>query len=401
MFSCILKRSSKPDLNVSIFQSIKELNTTDWNSVVKTKNIYLSISYLSALEESLAQDIVFRYLIFYNNNAKPVAVAAVNTLKFLDKGIKDKGQLCEVRNAIKNHFIKSFDLDVMTCGSPFSSGQNGFAFTDDLTEKEAYESLGLALIELQKNKNITAQVILLKEFWPESFDSSHHIVTHDYKDFMIDVNMVMKIPEDWKCLDDYLASMVTKFRTKAKSAFKKSDALLIRDLDLLDIITHKSTIESLYAAVLDKSPFKFGSLNSDTFVALKRNLKDLFVVKGYFLNDELLGFSSAFICDDIVDANYVGINYELNQTYGIYQRMLYDYVALAIENGCSELRFGRTAEEIKSTIGAEPINMKLYIRHKNKITNKILKSVFAGIKPSDFELRKPFKAVNYAPVLVG
>jgi hypothetical protein len=100
----------------------------------------------------------------------------------------------------------------------------------------------------------------------------------------------------------------------------------------------------------------------------------------------ILGYSG------IADANYVGINYELNQEYAIYQRMLYDYVQLAIEKRRKELRFGRTAGEIKSTIGAQPVNMKLFIRHQNKIKNSLLKPIINSIIPSAFELRNPFKA---------
>ncbi|MBK7056554.1 MAG: hypothetical protein IPH52_16205 [Leptospiraceae bacterium] len=46
-----------------------------------------------------------------------------------------------------------------------------------------------------------------------------------------------------------------------------------------------------------------------------------------------------------MDANYVGIHYELNQEYAIYQRMRYDYIEPAIKRNCGELRFGRTAKE--------------------------------------------------------
>ena len=71
--------------------------------------------------------------------------------------------------------------------------------------------------------------------------------------------------------------------------------------------------------------------------------------------------------------------------------MLYDYVELAIEKNCKELRFGRTAEEIKSSIGARPVPMKLFIKHRNPIANRILKTIVGTITPSDYELRKPFK----------
>ena len=71
--------------------------------------------------------------------------------------------------------------------------------------------------------------------------------------------------------------------------------------------------------------------------------------------------------------------------------MLYDFVNLAIDRKTKELRLGRTAEEIKSCIGAEPVNMKLYIKHGNRIFNKLLDPIVSSITPSKFELRMPFK----------
>ena len=52
----------------------------------------------------------------------------------------------------------------------------------------------------------------------------------------------------------------------------------------------------------------------------------------------------------------------------------------------------RTAEEIKSSLGAEPVDMKLYAKHKNSVSNKLIKPFLESISPSEFELRKPFKA---------
>ena len=397
MSFCLTLCKTKTDLEVSVFKSVKEINQEDWNTVVKDKNIYQCLDYLSALEENLCDKIVFRYLMFYNAESKPVAVAIVQSLPFEDKGLEDQAQVSEMRDKIKHHFVKAMDLRVMTCGSPFASGENGFSFTEDISEVQAYESLSKALTQLQKSEkdDIKAQIILLKEFWPHSFDSCNSILTKEFKEFQIDVNMVMQIRPQWQSMDGYLQSMTTKFRTKAKSAIKKSNDLTIKRFELEEVLLHKDKIQDLYLSVVAKSDSKFGELNGNTFVSLKRNLGDKFVITGYLLEGELVGFSSAFICNDVVDANYVGINYELNHKYAIYQRMLYDYVDLAIESNSTELRLGRTAEEIKSTIGAEPVEMTLYVRHKNQITNKFLKSIFSSIKPSEFQLRRPFKAVEY------
>jgi predicted N-acyltransferase len=394
MKECLLKKDSKTDLEIFVFQSINDINKNHWEKVVEGKNIYLSLGYLEAIEKSLSKEITFRYLIFYNEQSLPVAIAVVQFLPFVDKDFKDEEQLCRVRNKIKSSILASSGIQVMSCGSPFACGENGFMFTKAISEKEAFKNLARGLIRVQKQEKetIKAPVLLLKEFWPESINNADALKSVGFKEFMIDVNMVMKIHSDWKIFEDYLFSMVTKFRTKAKAAFKKSANLRVADFQVQDILENKKSIEKLYNSVVEKSAFTFGALNGDAFVFLKENLKDNFIIQGYFLKDELVGFSSAFIFNDIVDANYVGINYNLNQEHAIYQRMLYDYLELAINTKCKELRFGRTAEEIKSTVGAEPVNMKLYIRHQSNIKNSLLKPVFGSITPSTFELRNPFKA---------
>jgi hypothetical protein len=70
---------------------------------------------------------------------------------------------------------------------------------------------------------------------------------------------------------------------------------------------------------------------------------------------------------------------------------LYDFVDEAIQAGCTELRLGRTAEEIKSTIGAMPVNMTLYLNHGNILKNALLKPILCQIKPTEYPHRFPFK----------
>ena len=79
----------------------------------------------------------------------------------------------------------------------------------------------------------------------------------------------------------------------------------------------------------------------------------------------------------------------------MYQRILYDYVEQAIDRKAKDLQLGRTSELIKSSIGAIPMNMKLYIKHNSGVSNLLLKPIIQSISPSEFELRKPFKS-NFA-----
>jgi len=265
-------------------------------------------------------------------------------------------------------------------------------YSNKISHREAFENLSHALREIKKiEKTDKPSFILLKEFWPTSFVKSDYIKKQDFREFKIDVNMVLQLQSNWHNFDDYLASMKTKFRTRAKKVLKKSSDIKVIDFTTKDIDLHKSAINTLYLSVLDKADFKMGRLNAETFRNLKNTLDDLFIFKAYFLQGQLVGFTTSFILNEAVEANHIGIDYTFNKSHHIYQRMLYDYVRLAISKKVKELRLGRTAEIIKSCVGAKPVEMKLYIRHRNSISNQLVKPFLEFISPSEYEVRSPFK----------
>lgn len=385
---------NKEEFKLSYFDSVSIINANDWNTVNKNQNIYLTLEYLQAIEAALKNEIKFRYILFYNNNNIPVGIAIVQLVKFIDKGSPYYAHLCKLTGQLKNKIIQSLNIKVMVCGNVFSCGENGFLFSNEIPYNLAYENLHKALQRLRKAEKTNDQtsIVLLKEFWPATFEKIDYFKEHNYRDFMIDVNMVLLIHKNWNTIDDYLSSMVAKFRTRVNSMMKKSAPLVVKNMELKDIVEHSSKIVELYTNVLNKSDITMGTLNEQAFIQLKQNLGSQFVLNGYFLNSKLIAFSSAFWTKNILDANYVGIDYEYNIEYATYQRMLYDFVVLAIDKKASEIRYGRTAEEIKSCLGAQPVNMKLFIKHKNSVSNKLLKPLIKSITPNTFEIRKPFKA---------
>jgi predicted N-acyltransferase len=391
----ILGGARHTELKAAFYDAVKMINAAHWQKVTAGKNIYLSLEYLQALEEAMEGSMKFRYILFYDKNSEPVAVASVQLLNFVDREAKYHSLLCRMSEHIKNQLLRSLGIKVMICGNVFATGENGFMFTDAVSGEEAYHNLSHALQRLRQSEKINGQVsiVLLKDFWPSSFSKSDALKTHDFRDFMIDVNMVLKIQSGWKSFEDYLNSLTAKFRTRAKSVFKKSEEIRVENLDEAGIEKYKSEIETLYNNVREKADFKFGALNGDAFILFKRNLGDMFRLTGYFHDHALVGFSSAVISNEVVDGNYVGLDYNLNQQFALYQRMLYDFVELAIQSSAFELRLGRTAEEIKSCIGAEPTHMKLYMKHRSAVSNKLLKPIIASIVPREFELRKPFRTV--------
>jgi len=388
-----LCNSTQADLKFTFYDSIYLVPEQAWNHVLQGKNIYLELDYLKAMEKSLEGEMEFRYVVFYCQENTPVAIAANQVVNFTSEKFED--QFPKGIQSVQAKLLKHLSLKVLVCGNLFATGQNGFAFIDELDPEMAYRNLCVAMYKLRRSENFEdspINLILMKEFWPESTTHLEVLKDNGYRNFQIDVNMVLKMHPDWKTFEDYMSSMVSKFRTKAKSVMKRSSALSVQEFGMPELEEHKNHMFELYKNVTEQADFNFASLNAESFLGLKKALDDKFNVTGYFVDNQLVGFKTAFITGQFVDANYVGLDYTKNQDYSVYQRMLYDLVKLTIENGGKELRLGRTAEQIKSCLGAEPIHMDLLLKHKNTLSNQLIKPLIDSVSPSEFELRNPFKA---------
>jgi hypothetical protein len=87
----------------------------------------------------------------------------------------------------------------------------------------------------------------------------------------------------------------------------------------------------------------------------------------------------------------VGYEESIARETHIYQRMLYDLVKTGIENGCESINFGRTATEIKSTLGAEPIENHFVVFAQSKILRAMIRYYKKHhYRPKQYTLRRPF-----------
>ncbi len=379
-----------PSLRYRSFTTVSEVPSVDWN-IVNKGQLFLSLPYLQALESALATSIDFKYLLFYRETM-PVAIAVTQLLRFNTSELSLYELPCAIGETLRNSVIQNLDVSALVCGNLFTCGEHGFAYTDQITAREAYELLGKTMKELRRSDaKDKPSFLVLKEFWPQSVVASDVLLDQKFRTVHIDVNMVLSLQTSWSSFEEYLLSMKTKFRTRAKKVLATSADLEVKEFTEEMITHYEQEINELYLSVIENADFKIAQLSAEAFRLIKEALGALFVFKGYFLDNKLVGFSTAFIVANAVEANHIGIDYAYNISHAIYQRMLYDYVDLAINKRVKYLRLGRTAELIKSSIGAQAVPMRLYVRHGNSVSNKLLKPVVGFIQPNDYEIRTPFK----------
>ena len=119
---------------------------------------------------------------------------------------------------------------------------------------------------------------------------------------------------------------------------------------------------------------------------------ELFKLYGYFFEGKLIGFNTIILNHEELEAHYLGFDRDFNISHQLYLTMLYDKLKKAIAMKKKRIIFSRTAMEIKSSVGAEPVEMCIYLRHENTLLNKVVSPIISLLNPHETWVpRHPFK----------
>lgn len=359
-----------------------------WPSAVGIHNVMLSAEYFRALHASLPSNMECFMVGFFKEN-ELVGGALFQYIDFI-------GYRKSVRNEsgwnLKSFFSAMFVKDVMILGNNMLTGQNGFYFDfSKISENDVLVLLNKAVRKMQNEARKTS-LIIYKDYQKDFVERFKGREYSSYFRFSVQPNMKLKIKENWKTFDDYINDFSKKYRARAKSAKKKLGGIEKRELNLDLVKKYQKEMNCLYQNVADNASFNTFFLAENHFEKMKENLKDKFKIFGYFSETELVGFYILIINNDDIDTYFLGYQKECQKEKQIYLNMLLDMVEYGIMYQFKTIVFGRTALEIKSTIGAEPTEIFGLIKHNNFIINPFMKILFSFISPkTEWIQRKPFK----------
>lgn len=379
-----------------VFNKVADIPTIVWKELNCAHNLYFSSNYLEAIEKHNSH-LSFYYIVLKNKNEKAIAFANLQIINFqLEEIEKDTSSIFKKITSIGRRLTiipREKPLKIINCGNTFVSGEHGIFIKKGENKRLILRKISKGILHHTENSNKENPIdmFMMKDFMAESLPITKELISLGYYSFNIEPNMILKINPKWQDFEDYLDVLKTKFRVKAKKAMKLSNNLVTKEISVLNFDEHLLKMTELYKKVVTKAAFNLGEFNLQTYKSLKTKLGDSYILKSYWIDDKMVGFMSGMINNSHLDAHFVGIDYELNKQHAIYQRMLYDYIKIAIDNKIEVLNFGRTASEIKSSVGAIPQDLTVYIRHKKSIRNKFLKLFLLKIQPTKFNQKFPFK----------
>lgn len=385
-------RRTPSRLALSFFDSIEHVPVDTWNQIVPENRALMRHPYLRAIEMSAQQGEQSRYVLFFKDKT-PVAAAIFKIALFSGRDYRSPQTRGRKIEKISDTIKEKTRLRVLVCGHTHISGDHGFIYSDAISCQEAYHALADACYQIRRAEKLRGKISLqlIKDFYEGEYEASKYLKVFKYRQFKVDPNMVLKIRAEWKSFEDYLQAMNTKYRKKALTVVKQGTTLERRSLSAAQIEAEFDKIQRLYLNVADKATVRINHFDTSYLFQLKRHLPDQFNLVGYFHQGEMIAFSTTIAWGNNLEGHAIGINYDYNTSFALYQNILYDFVKAAIEGKRERVILGRTAMEMKSNIGAEPLEMCCYIRHSAPLLNRAFKPVFSYIRQAEWVQRNPFK----------
>ncbi len=203
--------------------------------------------------------------------------------------------------------------------------------------------------------------------------------------------MNLKIQPEWNHFEDYLQAMSSKYRVRTNKVLSTSQAYQTKELKHTEANDWIPQCAQMLGHTLKDKTLAISPKLSTMLHTFVRTMKDKFKVWGYYHDEKLCGFITAIESEHGLYAMHLGLTDDAAEDQ-LYQRMMYDVIAFGIEQKDEFVCLGRTATEIKSTMGATPIENSYVLYAKSKLLRGIINVYakrFHRVKP--YQLRNPFK----------
>ncbi len=358
----------------------------------------LDYPFLKAIEVCPPQGLTPIYLILFNEDYQPIGfyyfqVKYFKASESVRRGETENDFFCRLHKKLTGLVKNLVEFNTLVCGNLLISGPVGYFLKNEYRTSESliYQYLIEEVQGWLRSNNTDTNVTLVKDF----YDTNKPLENSTYHSFTIQPSMMMDIQNHWDSFDAYLEDLLSKYRVRAKRAIKAASRLKRTEINLEEIIECNHELYELYKQTSTNAEFNLFDLHPEYFIELKKQLGDQFHLYTYRLNGQLIAFFTTIEDDSECEAHFLGIDESKNKEYQIYLNILFEIIRQSIKLKKCRVRFSRTALEIKSSVGAIPITLTCYIKHRKVINNTFVPFIIDFLGQNlPWIPRHPFKEVN-------
>ncbi len=383
----------------TVFDSIENLGELQWNKHIPEANVLMQHESLKLVQTIHQNKMQFRYVLVKKDEVTvgalyfQVVMFHANQLINYFPQFSEGNLVMKTAKTITEKLLNLINIKLLVSGNVFMTGENGFYFSNEVDPATRAKIIRKTVRDL-RNTDTSIKATLVSDLYEPKTEFDTDFKTNAYHEITVESDMSIRLKPEWKTFDDYMNSLSSKYRVRTKKVLTLCNeaGVVMKDLGAEEIALHENTLYELYEKVMDNADFKLAELSKDFFRLQKQQQPNNYRVHAYFKNEELIGFISAFRYGKRMEVHYTGMHHEVSKPIHLYQHMMYDMIKVGIEDRVEQLHFGRTAPEIKSTIGAVPSPMYGYVKHFNPVFNYLfVRNYTANLKPKEYVFRSPFK----------
>ncbi|MHA8093595.1 hypothetical protein ACMH5Q_01730 [Aquirufa lenticrescens] len=293
-----------------------------------------------------------------------------------------------IKTALRNILFKQFASKLLLVGNNMLSGQNAYTCLPDADESKVIEKLR-EVVEFWPKKN---HLTIFKDFTESQIQAFQIPAFQTDFPFSSQPNMVFEIKSIWQKEEDYVADLSKKYRDQFKRCRKKGAEISTKELNYEEILQAEEMIYDLYLHVAKNAPFNTFILPKKHFSSFKKHLGSDFILRGYYLKNQLVGFTTVIRHGKELETYFLGYDEKIQREKMLYLNMLYDLINCGIIQGFERIILGRTALEIKSSIGAKAVRLEGLMRHRFGMIHTNLSWIFPLLEPATTWIeRHPYK----------
>jgi len=385
--------------------SIAYLPEAHWDRAAARGGFFMSRPYLQVLEATCGEQLRQRYALVYQGDRPLAAVCIqmgeISAAQFSKKQPVAKGgriakilkPVVDSARSVKTNAFDKIRARFLVCGNLLSWGQHGVSLAPDADAAMVWPAIAEALYRIRRSEKLLGEtdLVMVKDIAAPDVPLTHPLKRYSYRSASTGPNMILDFSPQVKSYEDYLACLNTRYRKSAKQITKQIEAAGCTVELLKDVPSQAETLHRLYLQVHERAKVRPVTLPANYLSRLSEIAGDRLRCTVIRKNGEIVAFVTTLKDGATAIGYFLGLDYALNAQLPLYFRLLLAVVKDAIELGCQSLSLGRTALEPKAKLGAKPVELRVWLRHRVPALNIVLRNLLGAVPHETAPERNPFK----------
>ncbi len=358
----------------------------EWDALVPPGNSPLKHGYLSAWERVELAGLCSRPVLAYEPQTTTPVAACPGYFYDLDVPSVRSPRAGAVAQALRRVWPRLLFVRTYELGSP-TPFTNPFLVAAGRPRAEAIEVLMQAAMSEARDGG--AQFVLVQNFASSSVPAAGVLPELGFARIPIPPTAVVGLGYD--SFDSYLAAMRAQYRRRAKQTFRLSRGLTVEHVRDFGHLAHE--LARLWRAVFQRATEVKREILTPEFFRAVSNLEDTSALMTRREDGSVASFALLLHEHPWLSFLHCGFEADAGRREGAYFRLLYEIVRVAINGGYEQVDMGMTTLEPKLDVGAVPIPLFAWVKHRNALVQRIILALGRGpMRSPDLQPRNVFKA---------